>query len=59
MRRRIAALTMALAVLSGCGGDAPDALGTLEQGGQIVHTGGQPAIFTWNQLWADGSGAKP
>lgn len=23
----------------------------------FVHTGGQPAIFTWNQLWADGSGA--
>ena len=25
----------------------------------FVHTGGSPAVFTWNQLWADGSGAKP
>jgi 1-aminocyclopropane-1-carboxylate deaminase/D-cysteine desulfhydrase-like pyridoxal-dependent ACC family enzyme len=25
----------------------------------FVHTGGQPAIFTWNQLWADGGGATP
>ncbi|MBL8703108.1 MAG: pyridoxal-phosphate dependent enzyme [Alphaproteobacteria bacterium] len=23
----------------------------------FVHTGGTPAIFTWNQLWADGKGA--
>ena len=23
----------------------------------FVHTGGSPAIFTWNQLWADGTGA--
>jgi D-cysteine desulfhydrase/L-cysteate sulfo-lyase len=23
----------------------------------FVHTGGTPAIFTWNQLWADGTGA--
>jgi len=22
----------------------------------FVHTGGSPAIFTWNQLWADGAG---
>jgi D-cysteine desulfhydrase/L-cysteate sulfo-lyase len=22
----------------------------------FVHTGGTPAIFTWNQLWADGAG---
>lgn len=25
----------------------------------FVHTGGSPAVFTWNQLWADGAGAKP
>jgi len=25
----------------------------------FVHTGGAPAIFTWNQLWADGAGPTP
>ncbi len=25
----------------------------------FVHTGGSPAVFTWNQLWADGAGARP